>query len=137
MQGVVGAMTTINELSGGDDTPAERSVPSPRRQPGSPRKSQPANGMVSALMAELEQLRAAHEALREENTTLKVKAGGELGASEDEALLQAFLANLKSVIEMRQAGKFEQELFDTYNASMVQLSFTFALHLALALSDPL
>ena len=48
--------------------------------------------------------------------------GGGLSASEDDALLTSFLEHFKKVIAMRQAGKFDKETFDAYNAAMVQLS---------------
>lgn len=73
------------------------------------------SAMLSQLMAEL-------EALKQENMSLKVKVGGELDQSQDEALLQAYLSHLKDILVMRQSGKFDQATFDAYNGAMVQLS---------------
>ena len=78
--------------------------------------------MLAELMAELEALRAENQNVKRENMTLKVQVGGETNASEDDALLEAYLTNLRAVLKMRSEGKFDQGTFDTYNASMAQLS---------------
>ena len=48
--------------------------------------------------------------------------GGETSEADDEKLLDDFITNLGAVLEMRASGKFDKEVFDRYNASMVQLS---------------
>ena len=73
------------------------------------------DGLMAALLEELAEL-------RQENMSLKVKVGGSISASEDEALLSSFLELLQEVLAMRAARRFEQELFDRYNGALVQLS---------------
>ena len=84
--------------------------------------SGPARGFNSAEEDMLSQLQAELLQLKEENKRMKLQVGGELGDDENEAMLKAFLELLKEVLEMRADGKFVQELFDRYNAAMVQLS---------------
>jgi hypothetical protein len=65
-------------------------------------------GMLASLMEELAALREENSVMKKQNMELKVKVGGELGASEDAQLLAAFLANFRNVIAMRQKGRCDR-----------------------------
>lgn len=71
---------------------------------------------------ELEELKAMLEAARQENLKLKVEVGGATSANEEMAQMATFLSLLAQVVQMRREARFDKELFESYNAAMVELS---------------
>ena len=95
-----------------------------RRELAEMRRAQVEVAAGSEAMGELRREMAAVEAraakLAEENRTLKTKAGGEMSADDDAVLLGTFVERLGAILSLRRMGKFDQTVFEAYNAAMVR-----------------
>ena len=60
--------------------------------------------------------------LRAENRRLRMEGAGDLEEDDEKELLQGYQSALASILVMRRQGKFIEEIFDTYNEMLAQLS---------------
>ena len=100
-----------------DSTPLARAAPD-----SAVRALASSGNRRSTRTVELEELRKQLEALRKENSWLKLQTTGEASLDEDEAGWREFLSHLKCVLQMRSAGRFEQATFDQFEQALVALS---------------
>ena len=89
---------------------------------GGARKGSEGSAELERMRAELAEMQRREEQLQDENRKLKATTGGAMSADDDAALRDAFVEQLGRILELRREGKFDQGVFDEYNAAMVQLS---------------